>query len=98
MNNYYFTFGQCHVQKDGTPMKDYWVRVRSTSYANARELFICLFSSIYMPAPDKWSFQYEEKDFSPDFFPKGEYFLISPDNCGENKVDVEYILNELGRV
>lgn len=76
MPNYYFTFGQGHVQKNGTPMKDYWVRVVAPSWADARTKFIQEWSTIYMPEYDKWSFQYDEKNFKPHYFPKGEYALI----------------------
>lgn len=83
--NYYFTFGQSHVQTDGTPMKDYWVRVIAKDYDDARRLFVERFSSICMPSSDKWAFQYEEKDWNPEMFPRGEYEVIQDDAamCGE---------------
>jgi hypothetical protein len=74
--NYYFTFGQSHVQNDGTPMKDYYVRVVADDYSSARSMFINEFSSQFMPAPDKWAFQYDEENFESHHFPKGEYLLI----------------------
>lgn len=33
METYYFTFGQNHVQLDGTPMKDYYITVEGDYYA-----------------------------------------------------------------
>jgi hypothetical protein len=79
MKNYYFTFGQSHQQIDGTPMHNYWIRVEANDFMSARLLFINKFSSIYMPAPDKWAFQYEEdgnNKFNPEYFPLGEYCCI----------------------
>jgi hypothetical protein len=95
MRNFYFTFGQSHVQKDGTPMRDYWIRVVSDSPAKAREFFVAVFSSAYMPSPDKWAFQYEEKDFTKAFFPKGEYEVIFTGPCEENKADANQIVSQL---
>lgn len=77
MKNYYFTFGQDHHTIDGYPMKDYWVRVAADDASKARLLFISEFSSITMPATDKWAFQYDEKDFNKEYFPKGEYQFIA---------------------
>lgn len=77
MKNYYFTFGSNHKQIDGTIMEHSWVRVLSDSYINGRLKFIEQFSSLYMEAPDKWSFQYTDLDFNPKYFPRGEYCLIS---------------------
>ena len=77
MKNYYFTFGQDHVNNEGVPMKDYWVRVESDSYNTARETFIEQFSSIEMERPLGWSMQYEEEHFDRSFFPAGEYKFIS---------------------
>lgn len=74
--NHYFTFGQSHNQKDGTQMKDYWVRVVCDDAIDARIIFIEQFSIEYMPAPDKWAFQYDDTNFSPEYFPKGEYLVI----------------------
>lgn len=76
MKNYYFTFGQGHSTIEDVPMKDYYVRVISDTYENARLLFIQEFTSIYMENLDKWSFQYEEDEFNPESFPGGEYLVI----------------------
>lgn len=76
-NNYYFTFGQVHRTIDGISMKDNWVRVIAKDYISARKIFIEQFSSINMESPDKWAFQYEEDDFNPNFFPSGEYLLLT---------------------
>jgi hypothetical protein len=88
MNNYYFTFGYGHNQKDGTPMKDYWVRVVSDSASKAREYFVGVFTTVYMPAPDRFAFQYEEKDFQKHFFPKGEYQVIFTGKTEENSSNI----------
>jgi hypothetical protein len=74
--NYFFTFGQSHETIEGTPMKNFWVKVSADDYGSARFKFIEQFSSQFMPAPDKWAFQYEEKDFEPAYFPLGEYASI----------------------
>jgi len=79
MKNFYFTFGQNHWHKDGFQMHNYWVRVKSDSYENARIKFIEKFTSIYMSAKDKWAFQYDEEEFDNDskqFYPLGEFMLI----------------------
>ena len=75
--NYYFTFGQNHWNKEGYPMKNSWVRVVAGNYEEARTKFVNQFSSIEMEKPDKWEFQYEEKEFSPHFFPNGEFCCIN---------------------
>ncbi len=85
MKNYYFTFGQDHVNNDGKMMRDYWVRVESTSYNAARETFVDEFSSIEMPRPMGWSWQYEEENFDKSFFPAGEYKFI-PSEEATNKL------------
>lgn len=76
MKNYYFTFGQAHVTKDGHPMQHNWVRVIAEDYNSAQDLFIQQFTKQRMEAPNKWAFQYEEEKFRPEFFPCGEYELI----------------------
>ncbi|KKN06718.1 hypothetical protein LCGC14_1074450 [marine sediment metagenome] len=76
MKNYYFTFGQNHWNSDGVPMKNFWVRVVATDYEIARQIFVDKFTSQKMESPDKFSFQYEEKDFSSEFFPQGEYAVF----------------------
>lgn len=75
--NYYFTFSNNHFDHTGKCLRNYWVRVREYDYWDARKLFIKSFSSIYLPAPDKWAYQYEQKDFEDIFFPDGEYMLIT---------------------
>jgi len=74
---YYFTFGQAHYTTDGYPMMNNWVTVIANDYGEARELFIEKFTSLYMENPDKFAFQYEEKDFESEYFPKGEFMLIT---------------------
>lgn len=74
--DFYFTFGQAHVQLDGTPMKDYWVRVTAADYGSAREKFCKDFSSQFMDRVDRWAFQYEEGSFDHSFYPAGEYLHI----------------------
>lgn len=74
--NYYFTFGQSHHTKEGTPMKDYYVRVQAESYSKARELFVELFSKKHMPTPATWAFQYPEIQMDKSYYPKGEYTTI----------------------
>jgi len=76
MNNYYFTFGQAHCNNDGFPMKDLWIRVIASSYDKARQIFINEFMLTDMPSLDKWSMQYEEKDFRPEYFPGGECLVL----------------------
>ena len=58
-------------------MKDKWVRVVAESYGKARSIFVEQFSSVDMEAPDKWAFQYTESDFDPQFFPEGEYLVLT---------------------
>lgn len=72
MNKYYFTFGQNHVQKDGTVMKDYYISVIAEDSYNARDRF-CEWTKKYMPSVSTWGLQYEEKTFDSSFFPKGLY-------------------------
>lgn len=74
--DYYFTFGQNHATTRGVRMKDYWIRVQAPGYMEARTKFIENFTSRYMPAPDKWAFQYKADEFHPEFFYKGEYAYV----------------------
>jgi hypothetical protein len=76
MPKFHFTFAQNHVNNDGLPMKDRWVTVFDADYNSAREKFIKEFSSVHMPRPERWAFQYTEKAFKKEFFPKGEYLVI----------------------
>lgn len=80
MKNYYFTFGQSHINIEGHSMRDYWVTVIASSYFKARDIFINDFSSIYMTAPNKWAFQYEEEKFEADLFPGGEFMVLDERN------------------
>jgi hypothetical protein len=73
MENYYFTFGQTHFTQDGTPMKDYYVKVTASDYGEARDHFCNRFAAPVMGSHTKWAFQYKEADFSPEMFPNGEY-------------------------
>lgn len=76
MDNYYFTFGYNHTTKDGYPLEDHWVRVVADSYDTARELFITSFAIPYLLRPTAWSMQYEQYDFHPAYFHKGELMVI----------------------
>ncbi len=76
MDSFYFTFGQSHLTTKGIPLKDGWIRVVAPSYWPARSIFVEMFSSVYMEAPDKWAFQYEESQMSKRYFPAGELGLI----------------------
>lgn len=80
MENYYFTFGanhRTHKGDDLISLRDYWVRVIAESYGKAREIFVEHFSTPCMERGAMcWSFQYGEKSFSPEYFPKGEYRLL----------------------
>ena len=76
MEKYFFTFGQSHIQKDGTVMKDYWIEVEAESFVKGRQIFIEKFSSVFMEGPDKWAFQYGENGIDKSYFQKGCYTLI----------------------
>lgn len=72
MNNYYFTFGQTHLNPDtDEPMKDYWIRIKAQYESEARAEMMRLFGT-------KWAFQYTEKQFRgmKEIFPKGEFAFI----------------------
>ncbi len=60
-------------------MKDHWVRVQASSYDRARGVFIEKFTIPFMDRADRFSFQYDERDFSKlrVFYPKGEFMTIS---------------------
>ena len=100
--NYYFTFGQANIQNDGTPMRNYWVRVVAEDFMKARMMFIEKFSSVHMPTPTTWSFQYTEDDFDRSWFPSGEYALIqnnklsSPYVVESSTKNIDDILNQTG--
>lgn len=83
MKNYYFTFGQAHYNIWGEPMKDVWVRVVASGWAEARRLFVAKFTSNFMEKPDHWSMQYNESEFHASamlvFFRCGEYAVIVQD-------------------
>lgn len=78
---FYFTFGQDHVTKDGFNMSGSWVNVIADDSSIARKLFVEQFTSIYMQAPNKFAFQYEQKDIDftkwAYYYPNGQYFLIT---------------------
>lgn len=76
MKNYYFTFGSAHVTKAGINMQDRWVRVLAPDFMTARKKFIEKFTSVNMEAPDKFAFQYDDKNFESKYFPGGEYLVI----------------------
>lgn len=70
MQTYYFTFGQQHVHPEtGEKMRNYWVEIFA---ANSEEARITMFN-IYGA---KWSFQYTQDDFKPEYFPSGCYEKI----------------------
>lgn len=79
MRTFYFTFGQSHKKKDGTPMKDTYVKVTADNYVSARHKFIEEFSSKEMPSPTSWAFQYTEEEWNNDisqyYNPVGEVVL-----------------------
>ncbi len=54
-------------------MKDYYVRVTTPSYGDARSLFCRAFAEPIMGRPDKWAFQYEADKFEPEYHPLGEF-------------------------
>lgn len=79
METFYFTFGQAHETIDGQPMKDFYVKVHAETYDMARAVFINTFTTPLMPSPNKWSFQYTEKEFIGHvaaFYPKGCFATI----------------------
>lgn len=76
MKNYYFTFGQNHWNREGFPMKNHWVKVTADSYEAARSLFMQEFTSNYMERPDKFAFQYTEEEFTPHYYPGGEFLAL----------------------
>ena len=74
-SNYYFTFGQNHINNKGEFLKDNWVRVKESNYTTARIKFQ-QWANKNLAAPDYWSFQYPESDFNFNFFPKGELLAL----------------------
>ncbi len=66
-----FTFGQNHYKIDGTAMKDYWITIEGT-YEQARSR-MCRWAKEEMGDEQRWSWMYQEHEFNPLFFPKGEY-------------------------
>lgn len=73
MKKFYFTFGQNHYSVKGEHMAPYWVTVSAPSYGDARNHFCYFFAKEHMGSSSKWAFQYTEEDFSPKYFPGGEY-------------------------
>lgn len=76
MRNFYFTFGQAHVNNQGEPMKDYYVHVLAQDYINARLVFN-EWINFNMPSEHDWSMQYEESEFNKKMYKKGEYDFLN---------------------
>lgn len=57
MQNWYFTFGQNHKDKDGNSLAHSYVKIRGT-WGAARE-------KMFMARGAVWSMQYNEEDFIP---------------------------------
>lgn len=76
MKDFYFTFGASHYTVEGKPMGFEWIRVKANSSNKARRL-IMDWCDEFMGDPNKFAFQYEENNFEPDYFPGGEYLLIT---------------------
>ena len=66
MNKHYFTFGQNHTHRYGqvTLDCDGVVEITATNGGKARSLMFNTFGK-------KWAFQYTEKTYSPEYFPRG---------------------------
>ncbi len=66
MAKHYFTFGQSHTHRYGevTLDCDGVVEIESDNPAKARELMFETFGQ-------KWAFQYTERTYLPDYFPRG---------------------------
>lgn len=70
------TVSEGQITTESLPDKDGIVECKVIDkdlYMAARRIFINRFSSIWMEAQDKWAFQYEKKDFHPNYFPAGEF-------------------------
>lgn len=80
MHTYHFTFGQSHMSSYTLPragrLADFWVTVEADSFGEARQLFCDHFTQPYCPRPMQWSFQYEDSEFKPEYFPGGQLCLI----------------------
>lgn len=76
MENYYFTFGQSHVDKEGNPLKDFFVRVSAESYQMARCIFL-EWAKHNLPSANKWSMQYNENNFNKSYYSNGELTFLS---------------------
>ena len=74
---HYFTFGFDHVTKSGVKMKDKYVTVEASDSKKARELFVELFATKFMPTPLTWAFQYTDSEMQKQYFPEGEYCKIT---------------------
>lgn len=74
---FYFTFGHGHVTKAGKKMINSYVTVEAENAEKARELFIELFASKFMPTPLTWAFQRTDADMQKQYFPEGEYCKIT---------------------
>ena len=75
MDNYYFTFGQAHIDSKGKFLKDNWIRVVELNYTTARIKFQ-KWAKTGLAHPDYWAFQYTEIDFNKHFYPKGELLVL----------------------
>ena len=74
--DYFFTFGFNHVDNEGMNLRDHWVRVRASSFAMARKLFVEQYAQHHLPRPEQWAMQYHSDDWEPDYFCGGELFAI----------------------
>ncbi len=81
MKNFYFTFGTNHVMKNGQQLHNRWIRVVAASYNEARTLFVEKFTSVFMEAPDKFAFQYDEESFDKSYFREGEHLVIKSEEA-----------------
>lgn len=66
-------------------MKDNWVMVKAVGYWEAREVFMRQFSGIYMPTPQTWSWQYDDTNFDPGWYPKGEFMHLTQKTSKDGK-------------
>lgn len=80
VKEYFFTFGQAHFSEEGVAMKDYYVTVTAPDYLAARAHFCDHFALPIMGRADKWAFQYEKDQFTPSYFPGGEYDRLSTED------------------
>ena len=74
---HFFTFGHGHITKAGKKMINCYVTVEASDSKKARELFVELFASKFMPTPLTWAFQYTDAEMQKQYFPEGEYCKIT---------------------